>query len=278
MKETLLDRAKKGVDLKTGKRDTRSFEYTSVTTCPHNTPGGIGADDICMGAMQACARNTPEEGQGPMVRLYRREVDAKGAAKAGWELLGTSCLGDPMTDKQEPDTKKILAAFHDTKFALPMVHIQPEANLTLVTLPTYFEVKWPTAGFQPGEIDTPALLDHRVEIRPVVRGYNYFFGDETGFGPTLSPGGIYPTGITHVYLKRGVYPTQIQVIYGGEYRVDGRAWRPLPGTVPVSGPTQLLTVKSSHARLVTPDRRPWRVPRPYAVQPLTARVSAGQPW
>ncbi len=137
-----------------------------------------------------------------MVRVYRREVDAKGAAKAGWEELGTSCLGDPMTDKQEPDSKKILAAFHDTKFALPMVHIQPEGNLTLVNLPTYFEVKWPAAGFQPGEIDTPTLLDRRVEIRPVARGYNYFFGDETGFGPTLSPGGIYPTGdITHVYTQ-----------------------------------------------------------------------------
>jgi hypothetical protein len=45
------------------------------------------------------------------------------------------------------------------------VHIQPEGNLTLVTLPTFFEVKWPSAGFQPGEIDTTTLLGHRVRIR-----------------------------------------------------------------------------------------------------------------
>jgi hypothetical protein len=118
-------------------------------------------------------------------------------------------------------------------------------------LPTFFEVTWAKAGAQPGEIDTTTLLGHQVRIRPKAKSYTYYFGDETRFGPTTSPGGIYPNGdITHVYPKRGVYHTHIEVDYGGEYSVDGGVWRPIPGTVHISGPVQPLTVKASYARLI----------------------------
>ena len=40
----------------------------------------------------------------------------------------------------------IREAFHDTDFSVPTVNIQPEGDLTLVNLPTYFEVKFPEAG------------------------------------------------------------------------------------------------------------------------------------
>jgi len=146
----------------------------------------------------------------------------------------------------------ILAAFHRTPWAKPKVHIQPEHNVTLVTLPTYFEVKWPAAGFQPGEIDTITLLGSQVQIRPTVSGYTYNFGDGTSEGPTTSPGGTYPDGdITHAYPKAGRYTTQITITYGGEYRVGGGAWTVIPATVPVAGSPQILTVKTAHARLVT---------------------------
>jgi hypothetical protein len=84
-----------------------------------------------------------------------------------------------------------------------------------------------------------------------VQGYTYVFGDGESFGPTPSPGGIYPNGdITHIYPKRGVYPTRIDVTYGGEFRVDEGDWITIPDTVTVTGPDQLLTVKTAHARLV----------------------------
>ena len=252
MTSAVLGRARPGLDLKTGKRDKRSFEYTSVTACPNSKPGGRDADVLCTGAVQACAGNTPEEGQGPQVRLYRREVADKGAATKEWQLLGTTCFPDPVSGKPVRGIGPILAAFHNTAFAKPAVHVQPEGNLTLVTLPTYFEVKWPTAGFQPGEVDTVTLLGQRIRLRPTVQGYTYFFGDETGFGPTPSAGGIYPDGdITHAYPKAGIYDTHIDITYGGEFSVDGGTWITIPDTVTVSGLIQPLTVKTAHARLVT---------------------------
>jgi len=147
---------------------------------------------------------------------------------------------------------QILAAFHNTAWAKPAVHVQPEGNVTLVTLPTYFEVTWPTAGFQPGEIDSTTLLGNGVRIRPTVKGYSYVFGDGTESGPTLSPGGSYPDGdITHAYAKAGIYDSHIDITYGGEFSVAGGSWIPIPDTVTVAGPIQPLTVRTARARLVT---------------------------
>jgi hypothetical protein len=147
---------------------------------------------------------------------------------------------------------KILAAFHNTAWAKPTVHVQPEGNITLVTLDTYFEVTWPAAGFQPGEIDTTTLLGNQLRIRPTVAGYTYVFGDGTTAGPTTSPGGRYPGGdITHAYPKAGTYNSRIDITYGGEFSVGAGAWIPIPDTATVTGTTQTLTVKTAHSRLVT---------------------------
>src|SRR5665647_646912 len=217
-----LDRANKGLDIKTGAADKRTFEYTSVYACPTNVPGDNTADVPCTGAIQGCAGNTPAQGQGPLVRLYRRELDASGSPMGGWTSIGTTCFPDLVPGKPVLGLGQILAAFHNTPWAKPTAHIQPEGNVTLVTLATYFEVNWPTAGFQPGEIDTVTLLGTPVRIRPTIQGYTYVFGDGTSFGPTPSAGGAYPDGdITHAYAKAGIYSTHIDITYGGEFSVAG---------------------------------------------------------
>jgi hypothetical protein len=54
----------------------------------------------------------------------------------------------------------------------------------------------------------------------------------------------------------GTYNTRISITYSGEYGVAGNQWIPIPGcatglaTVDIDGPTQTLTVKTAHARLV----------------------------
>jgi len=248
---TVLDRAMKGLDLQTGVPDKRVFEYASVTACPLSVPGGAGADSPCVGAVQACAGNTPQQGQGPQVRLYRRELDAKGAPLTGWQLVGTTCFPELVPGRAVLGMGQILAAFHNTAWAKPTVHIQPEGNVTLVTLDTFFEVRWPAAGFQPGEIDTTTLLGNQVRIRPTVQGYTYVFGDGTSSGPTFSSGGPYPDGdITHAYAKAGTYASRIDITYGGEFSVGGAAWVPIPDTVTVAGQVQPVTVKTARARLV----------------------------
>ena len=244
-----LDRSRQGLDIKTGAPDTRSYGYASVYACQFNTPGGT--DLLCTGALQACAGNTPQQGQGPMVRLYRRELDANGAVLTGWQPIGTTCSPELVPGRPVLGLGQILAAFHNTPWAKPTVHIQPEGNLTLVTLPTYFSVTWPAAGFQPGEADALTLLGHQVQIRPTLESYSYVFGDGTAMGPTASPGGPYPSGdIIHAYPKAGVYDTHIDITFGGEFTLDGGAWITIPDTVTVAGPLQPLTVTTARARLV----------------------------
>ena len=252
MTRTGLDRAKNGLDVATGAAEKRSFEYTSTYACQFATPDGPNADVMCTGAVQGCAGNTPEQGQGPLVRLYRRELDPAGSPIAGWALIGTTCYPDLVPGKPVLGLGQILTAFNNTPWAKPTTHIQPEGNTTLVTLDTYFEVNWPSAGFQPGEVDTVTLLGTSVRIRPTVQGYTYVFGDGTSFGPTASAGGPYPGGdITHDYAKAGTYSTHIDITYGGEFSIAGGAWVAIPDTVTVAGASQLLTVKTAHARLVT---------------------------
>ncbi len=246
---TVLDRARNGLDLKTGEPDARSFEYASGYACPYNTRGGT--DTLCSSAVSACAGNTPVQGLGPLIRLYRRELDPSGAPAAGWQIIRTTCLVDLVPGKPVLGLGQILAAFNNTPWSKPTVHIQPEGNLTLVTLPTYFAVVWPEAGFQPGEADTVTLLGQQVQIRPTLDHYSYAFGDDTASGPTTSAGGPYPSGdITHTYRTPGVYNTHVDITFGGDFSISGGDWVPIPDTVTVTGPIQPLTVKTAHARLV----------------------------
>jgi len=252
MTSTVLDRAKKGLDLQTGAPDIHSFESTSATACALSTPGGANAVIPCLGAIQACAGNTPQQGQGPLVQLFRRELDPKGVPLSiGWQLIGTTCFPESVPGKPVLGMGLILTAFHNTPWARPTVHVQPEGNVTLVTLTTYFEVKWPSDGYQPGEINTTTLLTNQVRIRPTCEGYTYVFGDGASPLQTDSAGGTYPDGeVTHVYAKAGTYTSHIDITYGGEFSIDGGEWLPIADTVTVPGQPQTLTVKTAHARLV----------------------------
>jgi hypothetical protein len=238
-----------GLNPSTGKPDSKSYEYKSEYVCSFNA---AAAKDACQGTVLACEGNTPAQGQGPPTRLYRREVQANGTASTGWQDFGITCFPELVPGKRGFDIRQVRTAFRNTPFAKPIVHIQPEGNVTLVTLPTYFAVTWPKAGFQPGEIDKATLLGSRIRIRPTLEGYTYFFGDYSSFGPTHSPGGPYPDGdITHAYPKAGTYKTRIDITYGGEYSVDSGPWLPINGTVTTHGSEQLLSVKTARARLVT---------------------------
>jgi hypothetical protein len=102
---------------------------------------------------------------------------------------------------------QIADAFHRTDLAAPTLHIQPEGNVTLVTLPTYVEVRWPTTGFQPGELDT---LDPRhwfgmtVTIKPTLTSLTYDFGNGTGRRPRPPP----PAGHTPPEISPRHTPTR----------------------------------------------------------------------
>ena len=145
-------------------------------------------------------------------------------------------------------------AFHDTDFAVPIVNIQPEGDVTLVNLPTFFEVEFPEAGFGPDEVDTPdpaRLLGYRIEVRPVLKSITYHLGTTT-IGPTTSLGGPHPNGdIRATYARPGKHQVSADIVYRGQFRVGGSQWFDIPGDVDLQGTPVTLTVREATARLYT---------------------------
>jgi hypothetical protein len=145
-------------------------------------------------------------------------------------------------------------AFNRTPWAKPEISTQPAGNVTLVGLDTFYKVNWSAEGYQPGEVDAidPARMNgYRVDIRVKLVNFMWQFGDGQTFGPTTSEGGVYPSGnITHQYLKAGSYPASVTTTFGGEFRIDGGDWAPIPDTVSVPGPATTVTVRTAQAELV----------------------------
>lgn len=234
-----------------------AYDYASVADCGSNSPDSARADEACSEAALACAGNTAEQGLGPSVRLFRRAVDAAGKPTGPWEQYGVTCFPEAAPGPARPRVTMamVLAAFHDTDFARPAVEIQPKGNVTLVTLPTYFETRWPQAGYQPGEVDRvdPArMAGFQVEIRPKLASVVYVYGDGSTSGATTSLGGPYPSGdITKTYLRPGQFAVRADVTYSGQFRVGGGEWVDIPGTVTIRGAAETLSVRTAHARLVS---------------------------
>ncbi len=148
----------------------------------------------------------------------------------------------------------IREAFHDTDFTVPTVNIQPEGDVTLVNLPTYFEVQFPDAGFGPDEVDTPdpaRLLGHRIEVRPRLKSVTYHLGEQT-IGPTTDLGGPYPDGdVVATYTEPGPVEVRVDIVYTGQFRAGGSSWFDIPGQVDLRGAAVTLEVREATARLYT---------------------------
>lgn len=223
-----------------------NYRYVSVSFCAED-PTDWRTTYYCEAAIRECANNTPEQGLGPANRIFRQ---AEGSDI--WEFRGVTCFPNLVDDGPELTMAMILEAFHDTAFAVPEVTTQPKGDVTLVTLPTYYQVVWPDAGYAPNEIDTTTLLGFQVDIRPRLDSITYHFGDGETEGPTRDEGGPYPTGnVIHEYTAKGSYQARADVVYGGQFRVNGGAWADIPGTASISGAETTVTVRESRARLVT---------------------------
>ncbi|HET7396908.1 MAG TPA: hypothetical protein VFJ94_00160 [Intrasporangium sp.] len=166
--------------------------------------------------------------------------------------MGLTCASDVAPGARPTVTlADITAAFMRTPWAKPTISTQPAGNVTLVNLPTYYQVTWTRDGFQPDEVDQATLVGVRVHLRPKLLGFTYTFGDGATTGPTTSTGGVYPDGdITHVYRAPGAFAVRVNTTFGADYSLDGRTWEPIPDTVTVPGPTTIVTVREARAVLV----------------------------
>lgn len=228
-----------------------SLQYSSTVYCPGNAPGR-GTDNYCKSAVDYCPNYWPDS-VGPLVQLWHRKEYSNGTPPTAWRAIGLTCYTDLVPAKPVLSLAQIRDAFHHTDFSKPGLRLQPKGNLTLVTLPAYYQVQWPSAGFQPGEVDVidkARMLGNTVRIKPTLVSYRYHFGDGTSQGPTTSPGGTYPTGdVTHAYDMAGTYPTNVDIIYSADFSINGSAWIPIRDTVTITGPPQILTVTTAVNRL-----------------------------
>lgn len=234
------------------------YEYAQVADCPGATLGNDLQDAFCTRAIAACRGNTPEEGLGPAVQVWRRMTttaagDPATAPDTNWDPVGLTCLPELVPGATNTLTMAhIIEAFHDTAFTHPTLSIQPVGLKTLVNLPTYFETTFPTAGYGPGETDTTTILGHTVRIRPDVATVTYHFGDGTSLGPIDDLGGPHPTGtIRHTYTTTGTMPVRADATYTAQFQVGGSGWLDIPGDVTITGTTSNLQVLQARARLVS---------------------------
>ena len=191
-----------------------------------------------------------------MTWIFTRPIGVGGAPSGPWAPTGFSCNipANVVTGALARPVLTVAAirdAFKQVDFALPSVNVQPEGNVTLVNLPTYFEVQWPALGVQPREIATVQLLGRSVRIRPLGKSFVYRFGDGDQLGPTSDVGGPYPQGrIRHTYIR----PAKAAVVsvvatYGGEFSVDDGPWQEVGETITINGPAEGVQVREARARL-----------------------------
>jgi hypothetical protein len=223
------------------------YEYRFASACER--AAGTMGDSNCAWALLACPVGG---GPGPLTDIFRRTVVGT-TPVTGWSQVGSTCY-PPATARPAVTMAMILEAFHLTRWATPAIATQPEGNVTLVGLKTFYRIGWSAEGFEPGEVDVidPArMLGHQVQIRPRVQSFTYVFGDGQSSPPTTSTGGTYPNGdVVHSYATAGRYAARVDVTWAADFRVDGGAWAPIPDQVVVPGPATEVTVKTAKAVLV----------------------------
>jgi len=166
-------------------------------------------------------------------------------------------------------------AFNLTPWAKPQISTQPNGNVTLVGLDTYYRLNWTPEGYEPDrqrpapaalggdaqqdeqldeiEVVDPARMNgYQIDVRVKLVSFIWNFGDGQTFGPTTSEGGVYPSGnITHRYLGGGAFPSSVTTTFGGDFRINGGDWAPIPNTATVPGPATAVTVRTAEAQLVS---------------------------
>lgn len=225
------------------------MEYRVELACP--VLNASQTDAACQRAVAGCQVNGQQIGSGFLYDIFARP---RGSTQP-WVNVGSTCFAAQVPGAAPTVTLAMLRdAMHNTPWATASISTQPVGDVTLVGLKTFYRVNWSSQGYEPGEveaIDPARMLGRRVEIRPKVDHFTYVFGDGATFGPTRSPGGVYPNGdITHAYPKTGSYAVRVDTTFTADFRVDGGPWTAIPETVTVTGPVTTVTVKAARAVLV----------------------------
>lgn len=224
------------------------YEYRWMWACPGNSwedPMNV----LCDFAVAECANADPTA-PGPYSRIARRSA---GEVETPWAAIGGTCWPEAVPARSGDSVglteEMLIAQFHQTDFAPPVMSAQPPDGQALVHMPVYFQVEWGD-GFGPGDVDSTTLLGHDIRIRPMLIDVTYAFGDGATLGPTESTGGPWPNSdVTHAYTSGQTVLPYATVTYGGEVSVDGEDWWVLPASTDITGPGLQIEVRTSTNRL-----------------------------
>ena len=148
-------------------------------------------------------------------------------------------------DLLTPDV--VASAFRRIPLPGQTVRIQPANGRTLVNFETNFFTD--AAPFD----RTVTLLGQQVDLRITPAEFTWRFGDGTAESGT-DAGAPYPDlRVTHDYAREGRVAPSMDTTYSAIYRVNGGAWRDVPGTVTIAGPTVPLQVLTARPTLVGSD-------------------------
>lgn len=138
----------------------------------------------------------------------------------------------------------VLAAFRRIPLPAQELRVQPANGRTLVNFATNFYT-----DADPFDRSL-TLLGQQVDLRITPSAFTWRYGD----GATASgsdPGAAYPDlRVTHKYQRRGTVRPSVDTTYSATYRVNGGAWRDVPGTVTIAGPSVALDVLTATPTLV----------------------------
>ena len=120
------------------------------------------------------------------------------------------------------------------------LRVQPPNGRTLVNFATNFYTD------REEFTRTVRLLGQRVRLRITPAQFTWHFDDGKST-TTSTPGAPYPKlEITHDYLEKGGVSPRVDTTYTAVFRVGGRAWQPVPGSVTITGePVALEIVEAS---------------------------------
>ncbi len=138
----------------------------------------------------------------------------------------------------------------------PAIGTAPTGHATLVNIET---VLW-VATDPDRTLGTVTLLGHRVTLRAHLQQVHWDFGDQET-DTTRSPGKAYtrddpcrtaqcPDYFGHTYLHTGAVTIAAQLVWSGQFQVDGSAWQDIQGTVSAPATDEPIRVREARGVLV----------------------------
>ncbi len=227
-------------------------EYKSTLGCGDTSDPAANVDPAaCTMAQVLC-----DSSVGPGSILYYVWFRRAGSGGA-WQFAGQTCSREALPPGEVPPAVPSMAqiqqAFAQLPFGKPTVSIQPVGGVTLVNLPTFYEIGWDGSGLEPGQVSAPVqLLSWSVEFQPLTQSFDVDFGDGTRSGPTTDIGGTYPDGsIRHSYLQPvSAADVRVDAVLTGRFRVNGGDWVDVGSVADLQDePVTVLRVAEARARL-----------------------------